>query len=501
MTVTTDRFAGNRRAAEQRLRELRVRTRMAAADPGLWGGDAATPELGNRLGWLSAPAAARAELSHLRSFLDEARAEGIERLLVLGMGGSALAAELFAGIGDERRARVLDSTHPRAVERALATLADGRSLVAIASKSGTTAETRRLADLARTRLAESGFAPARHFVAVSDPGTPLERLAVAEGWRGVLATPADVGGRFSALTAFGLFPALAAGLEAEQLIDGAEEAFTRCHAEDDDNPGLALAAWLIDLAERSAPFRLADDHGGALAAWAEQLIAESLGKQGGGPWPVPPGAGGDAGLPRLGLGTTGGLHLPASGLREIGAAMATLMWATAAAAAVLGVQPFDQPDVEAAKRFAAAVERGASGIALPQPVESASPVLRRWLQGLADTPPRLLVIDAFIDPGGPAAAALPGLCARLAARIQRPVAPAIGPRYLHATGQLQKGGPADIAALLLIDEEARGSTAGLMRAQALGDLLALGAAGRRAIAVSLGPRAETTVAGLAEILA
>lgn len=196
MTVTTDRFAGNRRAAEQRLRELRVRTRMAAADPGLWGGDAATPELGNRLGWLSAPAAARAELSHLRSFLDEARAEGIERLLVLGMGGSALAAELFAGIGDERRARVLDSTHPRAVERALATLADGRSLVAIASKSGTTAETRRLADLARTRLAESGFAPARHFVAVSDPGTPLERLAVAEGWRGVLATPRMSAGAF-----------------------------------------------------------------------------------------------------------------------------------------------------------------------------------------------------------------------------------------------------------------------------------------------------------------
>src|SRR5690606_31046207 len=151
---------------------------------------------------------------------------------------------------------------------------------------------------------------------------------------------------------------------------GAEEAFTRCRAEDDDNPGLALAAWLIDLAERSAPFRLADDHGGALAAWAEQLIAESLGKQGGGPWPVPPGAGGDAGLPRLGLGTTGDLHLPASGVRESGAAMATLMWATAAAAAVLGVQPFDQPDVEAAKRFAAAVERGASGIALPQPVES-----------------------------------------------------------------------------------------------------------------------------------
>lgn len=500
MTETTAPFAGNRRPAEQRLRELGVRTRMAAADPGLWGGDAATPELGNRLGWLSAPALARVELPRWRQFLDEARTEGIERLLILGMGGSALAAALFAGMDSQRRVRVLDSTHPRAVERALATLADGGSLVAIASKSGTTAETRRLADLARTRLAESGFAPARHFVAVSDPGTPLERLAVAEGWRGVLATPENVGGRFSAMTAFGLFPALAGGLEVGQLIDGAEQAFADCQAGDDGNAGLALAAWLIDLAERRAPFQLADDHGGALAAWAEQLIAESLGKGGGGPWPVPPGTGGVAGLPRLGLGTPGDLHLPANGLRELGAAMATLMWATAAAGAVLGVQPFNQPDVEAAKCFAAAVERGATEIALPQPVESASPVLRRWLQGLVATPPRLLVINAFIDPEGPAAAALPGLCARLAARIQRPVVPAIGPRYLHSTGQLQKGGPADIAALLLIDEEARGSTAKLMRAQALGDLLALGAAGRRVIAVSLGPRAETTVAGLPEIL-
>lgn len=478
-----------------RLLDAELPRRLAARDASLWpAGQAAA---GERLGWLTAPAASRQELAGWRSLLARATAEGIDRVLVLGMGGSALAADMFRRAGSPERLRVVDSTHPRVVARALGAIADGRSLVLVASKSGTTVETRRLADLARTVLAEAGLAPTARFVSLSDEGTPLTRLARNEGWRAVLTTPADVGGRFSAFTAFGLLPALAAGIDVEGLLTGAEEAARAC-ADPSGSPALDLAAVLACLAAERRPLRLVDDLDGARSAWAEQLLAESLGKDGLGLWPLPPAAAGGQTAPRLGLGAEGDIMLRCADAAELGHALMSLMWATAAAGAVLGLQPFDQPDVEAAKRFAAAAERGAAGSDLPVPGTVDDDALAGWWDALHRSPPATLVLATFIDPDGPAAAAVPDVCRRLAARLERPVVPALGPRYLHATGQLHKGGPADIAVLVLLDDGARGPTAGLLRAQALGDVMALRAAGRPALAVALGATPAEALGRLAE---
>jgi hypothetical protein len=489
-----------RRAAapwRERLASLAVAPRLAARDASLWG-PAAAAEAAIRLGWLASPVSAQAQLAAWHGLLAQAAGEGIDRALVLGMGGSALAAEMFGRMGASERLRVLDSTHPRAVDRSLGGLGAGRSLVFVASKSGSTVETRRLADLARTRLAEAGLAPTSRLVALSDDDTPLTRLARSEGWRAAITTPADVGGRFSVFTAFGLLPALVAGLDVSELLSGAAAAAADC-AGPQQGPALDLAAVFALLAAERRPLRLVDDLAGARSAWIEQLLAESLGKDGHGVWPLPPNAAGAADAPVLGFGAPGDIHLPCTSLADLGYSLMCTMWATAAAGALLKLQPFDQPDVEAAKRFAAAAEHGTLADTLPTATAPGSPALAAWWQERRRTPPRVLVVAAFIDPDGPSAGELPTLCQALAEHLDCPVVPAIGPRYLHATGQLHKGGPADIAALVLIDDAARGPTAGLLGAQALGDVMALHAAGRPAIAVSLGASPADALRRLATI--
>lgn len=481
-----------------RLASHNVVRRLAVCDASLWG-PAATADAAMRLGWLASPAASRRQLPAWQDVLARAASEGIDRALVLGMGGSALAADMFAHMDTVKRLRVLDSTHPRVVERLLDDLGAGRSLVFVASKSGTTVETRRLADLARSRLAAAELAPSSRFVALSDEDTPLSRLAHDEGWRAALAAPSDVGGRFSVFTAFGLLPALAAGLDVAALLAGAESAVTAC-ADPQNGPALDLAAVFALLADERRPLRLADDLEGTRSAWVEQLLAESLGKGGRGLWPLPLGAAGAPSAPGLGFGVPGEIHLPCASMHELGHSLMCLMWATAAAGAILDLQPFDQPDVEAAKRFAAAAERGTLDGTLPTAATPEDPVVAAWLHDRRRRPPRVLVVAAFVDPDGPGSSELPALCRRLAEQLGCPVVPAIGPRYLHATGQLHKGGPADIAALVLIDDAARGPTAGLLQAQALGDVLALRQAGRPAIAVSLGRSPTDALHHLATIV-
>ena len=287
---------------------------LAAKDPGLWGPDAAG-EAAIRLGWLDAPRASRALLGSLAVLASDAREQGLDHIVLCGMGGSSLAPEVIS-----RASRVpltlLDTTDPHPVLRALGDRLD-RTLVVVSSKSGSTIETDSHRRIYERAFADLGLAPgeiARRFVMVTDPGSPLEATARQAGYHVVLADP-NVGGRYSALTAFGLVPTALAGADAARLLDEAD-AMLPALASGDGNPGLELGAALGGYALAGHDKVVLADCGSGLPGfgdWAEQLIAESTGKQGRGILPVVVGGENAPGfLPRSrpAPGRPGRAHLP-----------------------------------------------------------------------------------------------------------------------------------------------------------------------------------------------
>jgi transaldolase/glucose-6-phosphate isomerase len=511
----------------RRWREARFAERLFQKDTTLWS-PTLVPELADRLGWLDLPTSSDADGAALSAFVSSLEAT---RVVLLGMGGSSLAPEVFARLfPGGRPLTVLDSTHPAAVAAESARGANGGTLYVVSSKSGTTIETMSLFEhfLARERRRDPEAAGSR-FVAITDPGTPLAAKAAEAGFSAVFEAPAEVGGRYSALSAFGRVPGALLGVDGEGLLAVAAEMAEACR-EEDENPGLTLGAALGELAAagRDKLTLLADPELAAFPDWIEQLVAESLGKIGRGIIPVA-GEGEEPENARsedrffVALRLAGGAEESAVVRRldraraaghptaeivldhrlQIGAEMFRWEVAVAACGALMGVQPFDQPDVQAAKEAAKRAMAGGAGGAQPEAVSAAQhravrEAIDAWLDGLA--PGDYLGIQAFLDPGS-SAEALADLRQALWRRTGGVVTAAHGPRFLHSTGQLHKGGPDTGRFLQLVDRPAADvpipggdhSFGQLIRAQAAGDAEALTERGRRVLVLDLG---EVGAAGL-----
>jgi glucose-6-phosphate isomerase len=512
--------------AAGKLAAENVAPALAAKDPGLWGPGYAA-EAAVRLGWLDAPRASRALLGFLAVLASDAREDGLEHVVLCGMGGSSLAPEVISR-SFKVPLTVLDTTDPRPVGRALGDRLD-RTLVVVSSKSGTTIETdshRRIYEQAFAGLGLAAHEIARRFVVVTDPGSPLEQTAHQAGYHLVPADP-NVGGRYSALTAFGLVPTALAGADASALLDQADAVLPSL-ASAEGNPGLDLGAALGGYALAGHDKVMLADANPGLAGfgdWAEQLIAESTGKQGRGILPV---AAGSENTPGFSPGPD--VHLVALGATEspvdtvvtgpLGAQFLIWEYAVAIAGRLLGINPFDQPNVAESKQNTARILAGAGGKPLPTGVPAftdgavdvyAGPGPLPASGGLAEVLDTLLIglpdhgylaIMAYLDPDGDRAAA--GLRDALAARTTYPVTFGWGPRLLHSTGQYHKGGPQNGVFLQItgaiehdIQVPGRDFTLGkLQLAQALGDLGALHQRGRPAVRLHLRDRA----AGLSQLL-
>lgn len=483
--------------ARARLGDDDAVDRMWSRDHTLWQED--PREVADRLGWLDLPATAAEGIGELEVFARGCVEDGLTHALLLGMGGSSLFPLVLAETsrGDRLELVVLDSVDPAAIRRTVNALPLDRTLVIASSKSGTTAETRSLL----AYLWDRSGVPER-FTVVTDPGTPLEELARERGFRAIFTAPEDVGGRYSALTPFGLLPATLAGTDLPGLLASAQTMAERCRATDDTNPGAALATVMAAAtgAGRDKLTLVLPEPIAALGAWVEQLVAESTGKQGVGVLPVvgepvgPPEVyghdrlfvayGEPDGLQALAAEGQPVLWLATGDVNDLGAEVVRWEAATALTGALLGINPFDQPDVEAAKR--AAREALTTGAPRPE-IEALGPLLD------AVRPGGYLALLAYVDPDSPVIDELETVRVGLRDRLRVPVTLGIGPRYLHSTGQLHKGGPDGGVFALLFDDGDEDlpvpgeehTFATLERAQAAGDLTALREAGRIAARVSL----------------
>ncbi len=514
-------------------------------DATLWPG-APPGEVADRMGWLRLPEMMHEQLPRLLEFAEEIRAEGIRHVVVLGMGGSSLAPDVLRGVFGSRSGYpqliVLDSTHPDAIAAVAQQLDLRRTLFLVSSKSGTTLEPLSFYRYFADAIRATGAAPGRSFVAVTDPGTPLARLAETEGFRTVFLALPTVGGRYSALPLFGLVPAALLGLDVRTLLDRAWTMSEACvpSVPVRQNPGLALGAVIGELAThgRDKLTFYASPGFAAFPFWVEQLVAESTGKRGRGIVPVvdePPVAlehyGSDRLFveiqeetrfdPTLAAHTTrleeAGfpvVHLRVPGREEIGAEFFRWEMAVASAGMILGIDPYDQPDVEFAKELARQLmaqpteHSGDPGVVTVRIEDRAgfAVALREWMG--SGHPGDYVGIQAYLAPRADITTALEGIRRRLLERLNFATTFGYGPRFLHSTGQLHKGGPNTGLFLQLVDTPRHdlavpgsGFTFGqLIRAQALGDYQALRQKGRRVLRVDLGGDAAKGLQHLTEAL-
>ncbi|MGF1661922.1 MAG: glucose-6-phosphate isomerase [Kineosporiaceae bacterium] len=515
----------------------RVASRIASQDPGVWG-EPARDEASRRLGWTTLHRTSRDLVEPVLRLRDELRGEGVDRVVLCGMGGSSLAPEVIcAGAGVDLV--VLDGTDPGQVRSALVDL--DRTVVVVSSKSGGTVET----DSQRRAFAEAftraGIDPARRLVVVTDPGSPLEDTARDGGYRAVFAADPGVGGRYSALTAFGLVPSGLAGADVGRLLDEAAAVADSLAADHPGNPALRLGAALAatpdpNLVPRDTVVLVGspDDGLPGLGDWAEQLIAESTGKEGRGLLPVVTGPGapeatsppGDCLVVRTRAGS-GGLDVegPVVGpdaaevvvVGPLGAQFLLWEYATAVAGRLLGINPFDQPDVESAKAAARELldtpagadpagpeggDVGVTALGLDVGAGDVAAAVAALLGRVGDR--GYLAVMAYLDRG--AHPGLPAVRDGLADRTGRPVTFGWGPRFLHSTGQYHKGGPPRgafvqvVAGAGYVADEAvpgRDFTFGrLVAAQAAGDARVLASHGMPVLTLAV-----RTPAGLQQVVA
>ncbi|MBM6620823.1 glucose-6-phosphate isomerase [Micrococcaceae bacterium RIT802] len=496
-------------------------SRIAAKDATLWGPEAES-EAAKRLGWVDLAETSRPLVSSILELRDEFRAEDINRIVLAGMGGSSLAPEVITATSDVELI-VLDSTDPEMVGNAL-TDRLATTVLVVSSKSGSTVETDSQRRVFSQAFEDAGIDPASRIVVVTDPGSPMDEASRKAGYRAVFNADPNVGGRYSALTAFGLVPSGLAGADIAKLLDEAEEAAEFLADDDEDNLALALGAALGGTAPLRNKIVFVDEGSGIVgfADWAEQLIAESTGKDGTGLLPVvvEPGAeetveqADDVLLVHLvaddeePVVATTGHHVYVSG--SLGSQLLLWEYAVVVAGKLLGINPFDQPDVEAAKIAA----RGLLD-ATPEPDQAqlvdgdielrATEGLLEGVAGVTDAVANLLgalpadgyvSIQAYLDRVGHAELAT--LREDLAVASDRPTTFGWGPRFLHSTGQFHKGGPR-IGVYLQITADSdtdisipdRPFTFGqLISAQATGDAQVLADLGRPVLRLHLTSRDE-----------
>ncbi len=466
MTVVVAARGAAQRAIEQhvpRLVEQLVASRITGGDASLWGPEA-EDEASKRLGWTQAVSVSRPLVDEIVALRDQLAERGITRIVLCGMGGSSLAPEVItrtAGVD----LVVLDSTDPTQVRSAL-TEHLGHTAVVVSSKSGSTVETDSQKRSFEGAFREAGIDPAERIIIVTDPGSPLEAASLEAGYRVFTADP-TVGGRYSALTAFGLVPSGLAGVDLEALLDEAEAASLPLAVDSESNPGLQLAAAIAGTEPRRDKLVIVADgtHVVGLGDWIEQLVAESTGKNGTGILPVVVGTDApelstradDVQIVRLvaDRGATREVEeneIELSG--TLGALLMTWEYATAVAGMMLGINPFDQPDVESAKIAArglldarpeplapAFVDRGVEVVGSTDLLGDAS-TLAQAIERLESrlSPDGYVAVQVYLDRLGHPE--LEVLRHRIAERTGRPVTFGWGPRFLHSTGQYHKGGPA-----------------------------------------------------------
>lgn len=530
-------------------RDQRFGRRLWQKDPSLWP-DASPGDITSRLGWLDLPDRSRTEVATWKALADDLAAEGISDAILLGMGGSSLAPEVFAATFGKAqgypRLVVLDSTHPDAVRDVEASLSLKHSLFIVSSKSGTTVETVSLFNYFFQRLGQVSAEPGRQFIAITDDGTPLDVAAREKGFRRIFNAPSDVGGRFSALSAFGLVPAAIAGADTRGLLEKAHAMATGpCSAtvREEENPGLMLGAALGEaaLAGRDKLTFFTSPSIAGLPDWIEQMVAESTGKNGKGIVPIagePPLAANRYGadrvfvyvlirdekgpdiedlleaLERLGHPV---VRAVLDSRNEIGAEMFVWEIATCAACAILGVNPFDQPDVEVSKRLAraaiAAVEEPGAGepsrdVAALM-ADDAAAVRSKIADLLSKVQPGAYIsLQAYLPPRPETTDLLRALRLRLSQQTGLPTTLGYGPRFLHSTGQLHKGGPGNGIFIQIVGNPANDARipsaaytfADLIRAQSLGDLAALTQRNRRAVRIEIKGGPGPQRAGIAALV-
>jgi len=503
------------RAVAVRLANIdadRLPKRIWGRDPTVWKDDPDTPEIRDRLGWLTVGEAMAQQVKLLRAFSDEVRAE-FSRVVLCGMGGSSLAPEVlwhtFGAAQGYPALHVLDSTDPRAVRQAEQGGDPAKTLFIISSKSGTTQESDSFFRYFWERTGGRGS----QFVAITDPGTPLEQLAGERRFRRAFLNPPDIGGRYSALSFFGLVPAALIGVDLETLLHRAHRMAEACAACVPvlENPAAWLGAILSEgaLAGRDKATFVLSPGIASFGLWAEQLIAESTGKEGKGILPVadepvgPPEVYGadrvfvsmtlaseaDAGIEsRLEELERAGhpvVHLRLDDRYDVGQEFFRWEFATAVAGAVLRINPFDQPNVAESKANTKAVLAKRSA---PSPTVSAAE-LEQFLAGIK--PGHYLAIMAYLPPTPANDRRLAAIRLRLRNQLRVATTLGYGPRFLHSTGQLHKGGPPEGHFLQIVDRvrddlpiPGEPFTFGQLKAaQAEGDLLALRARGRPAIRI------------------
>jgi transaldolase/glucose-6-phosphate isomerase len=535
------------RDAARELDRRGVSDALARRDPALWSDDTSVQKaIANRLGWLDAPDRMIAEVGALKEFAAGVRADGVTDVVLLGMGGSSLAPEVLrAVIGVQPgwpRFTMIDSVnsdHLRSI------VVDPRAtLFVLASKSGSTIEPNALAAFFRQRLMDANVTEwGRHFIAITDPGSPLEEHATRSGFRRVFRNPPEIGGRYSAISMFGLVPAALMGIDLRALIEGAQQMLSE-GGSPQSGEALPLGV-LMGAAARQGRDKLTlvlPEPLERLALWIEQLVAESTGKNGTGILPVagePVSAAGEYGDDRVIVrmmlrdepGRGGAPTL--SALEQMGTPMAIIdagsralphalgaefvRWelATVTAGALLGINPFDEPNVKQAKDATRTLldAFGREGtLPVPEPdaeFEHAAFTLtgpaRRLLSGrTADRflsllqPGDYFAVLAYLVERADTSAVVRDLRAAVKAKTRCATAFGYGPRYLHSTGQLHKGGPNTGVFLILtapgqdIDVPGEPFSFGVLElAQALGDFASLDQTGRRALHVHL-PRADAT---------
>jgi transaldolase/glucose-6-phosphate isomerase len=542
MTLDVD---GYQHSVEVRLKAwdaARVGQRIWDRDGTVWvpdaGAAANTPELTNRLGWLHLAEEMMAEVDALNGFAAEIKAAGFQEVVLLGMGGSSLAPEVYmktfgdpAGQGNGLPLIVLDSTHPDQVAAVTDHLADlSKTLFLVSSKSGSTIEMLSLYKHFHHLVSQKKDSPGENFIAITDPGSSLEKLGQEKGFRRIFLSNPDVGGRYSALTPFGLVPAALIGVDLGKLLRRAKSMAETCRNHAVHNPGLRLGAAMgeLALAGRDKITFFISPKIAAFGAWVEQLIAESLGKQGKGILPVVDEAitepvlyGNDRLFVYLRLAGDDNVELDgkveileAAGhpviwihldeLEDLGQEFFRWEMATAAAGAVLKINPFDQPNVELAKikarELMAEFEKSGS---LPaeaptldyEDIDAYGPAMGETVTAALQAfltqyrPGDYIALMAYLPYRPDIDAALNELRLRLRTGLRAATTVGYGPRFLHSTGQLHKGDGNNGLFIQITNTPAtdveipgeRYSFATLIAAQAQGDYNALRENNRRLI--------------------
>jgi len=541
------------------LGERRFAQRLHGRDPSLWADAPDTMEkVGERLGWLDCVNEFSARTAELAAFAGEVAAAGIRSVVLVGMGGSSLCAEVCGKIFGPAEGYpalfVLDSTDPAAIDRIEDSVELEHTLFVVSSKSGTTTETLSFYHYFFEKVRAAGIAePGERFVAITDPGSPLGEEAKSRGFRHVFLNPEDIGGRYSALSYFGLVPMALLGMDLERLLGRARGQLVSCGPEvpPGSNPGVALGAVLGASARagRDKVTLFADEPLAPSADWLEQLLAESTGKDGRGLVPVvgePPGEPSAYGGDRIFVASMRGSDSGLDGLMDaleadghpvvrialddpydLGAEFVRWEVATATAGAVLRVNPFDEPNVTESKKKTRELlefwdEHGGFDEGEPtvregdvavwwgdqsSPDTDVAGVVKKLLGELCEGD--YLALLAYFERTEARHRILQSLRTSIRDRWSVATTLGYGPRYLHSTGQLHKGGPDTGVYLVLTtdpggDQPIPGSDHGfatLLRAQALGDYRALADHDRRVARLHLAGEPERALERLIDELA